>query len=111
MNTIGRRGGVKPPEAGAERGEGVGDLLQWVIGLGGTAVLLAVGSTIVLRMRREILATSSGAAGSVDDLMETVREAYFEGELDTEEYQDLRRRLNPAARDESPPPTGDPQAG
>lgn len=112
MQFIGRGRGVNPLEAAARRRARPADpslnLLQWAIGIGGTAVLAVLGSALALRMRREALEPEPvDAEPPADDLMETVREAYFDGQIDSAEYHQVRRKLNPAARDE-PTPTRPP---
>jgi hypothetical protein len=97
------------------------DWLSWGIGLFGTAILAIAGAIITLRIRREMLGENAETEEASTDVMEAVREAYFEGELDSAEYQKLRRKLNPAAQgeipaaeppsdtDQAPPASGDPQ--
>ncbi len=88
------------------------DLLEWAVGIGGVALLLVLGSSWAMRLRREAVEAESGDSADPGVLMDAVRDAYFEGEIDTAEYQQLRLKLNPAAAKDVPPlkPSPDPDA-
>ncbi len=68
----------------------------------GLAVVIVIGLVVITRLRSE-LQGDEGKGSSKDDLLASFQDAYEAGEIDTEEYEQVRNSLDRKTRGGSRP--------
>lgn len=79
--------------------------VAWTAAIGLVGLVAFAGSALVLRLRRQILEKPGSAGEDREELLETLLEAYLEGELNADEYEQLKQKIR-GTESEQPPPRG-----
>jgi hypothetical protein len=109
MQYIGAKGPGNTPESDPVRPRGprkprdpVANWLGWGASLGVVSLVVVVGSTLVVRLRRRMLEVAAHQAEEDrEELLEGLLQAHLAGELEPGEYEKLKAKIR---GDEPPPP-------